>query len=208
MMKVLFEKVAKNEPLSPQEQAEFAMFGDRLQNLESLMGGMIIPGTQSLQLNHPVISNPVWNTDPLHTLYVYRNTNLTVSTGTDQEISFEGMSGENRHFSWSSDYPKRLYVNAVARKIPLTVKGVVAYVVNGTGYRNAKLHGYDKNDVLLGSAVLFSLDAIASTDSVFPICYPFTFIADFPIEYLTVTTGHNVGSDLTMNFANIAISTG
>lgn len=202
-MKSLWLKIARGEKLTDLEVEEFANIGDKLESASS-----VVSAWSNLNLNpvlkNPQISNPIWKTSPLRTLYVERHTDVAIANGVDTAVTFETTFGDNQFFSLlESDLSK---VMVKVTNMPFNVNGIFAFAANATGYRNAKLAAYDKDDVLIGSATIASFPAWSAADNVIPFSYPVTAAQQYAVSYFKMTVGQTSGGSLNLKYFDMGVS--
>lgn len=208
LLKTIFEKIGRSANLNAMELQEFAMFGDRLQNLEAFVGGMQMPG-DGLDLRNPTVSNPTWATDPLQTLLVRRTTPKAVANNTDYAIEFEEAAGQREMFSWDAADPTKIFISPIYSTMPFTVKGNVYWEQNGSGFRRVNLQSYDKDDNIVNTVILAAVPPCpAGVQSVLPFAYTRIFFESTSIAYIKLLAYQNSGGSLNFDASGVQVSVG
>ncbi len=199
LLKEFYDGV-KNNDLSEGRLDEIQRAFNELWDRDFLVKSMFRNG--KVALDYPTLRRPLFLETALSLLWVEQHTDTSINDSTDTPIIFESFTGSNAAFNWTATDPTKIQLLYPTQ--PFEITGIVAFASNATGYRNAKIAGYTKDDTSLGGQVLFSLPGFAGTDNVFPIAYPIHgSIAD--IAYFKITVGQTSGAGLNLLFSNLGI---
>lgn len=202
-MKSLWLKVANGEKLTAAEAEEFAKIGESLEATNSTVTAWSNLNSNPV-LKNPQISNPVWRTSPLRTLYVERHTDVAITSGIDTAVTFETVFGDSLFFALNESDLSKVMVKVT--NMPFNINGIFAFAANATGYRNAKLAAYDKDDGLIGAATIASFPAWSAADNVIPFSYPVTAAQQYAVSYFKMTVGQTSGGALNLKYFDMGVS--
>jgi hypothetical protein len=201
IQKQIWEKIAKGEKLNPHEQFYFTEFGNRLQFMEMAISGMQL-ATGGMKIISPLISNPRFETSPLSVLTINRQTDTSITQDTDAVISFENGRNGGQHFTWESSNPTVIGLQYLGA--PFLVTANVAWAANGSGYRNAKVNGYDKDGNSLGNGILFNRPGGNFSDDIHTGMYVIGE-NDLPtMASMKITVAQGSGAALTLKYILVA----
>lgn len=197
MLSQIFEKLGSGEKLFQEELMELKQWGNRLEQAENTLMGMVQPGGQ-VKLNSPQISLPQWENSPSHSFHFYlttTNTSITINTWTT--ITFESSSGSQEYFGfYNNDKSKiKLY------KFSVRMSGIVNWATNTSGDRIVRVNVFDKDDASLGTKELSNIPT--SNTAGFGLKQGFNYVEDvralFPTaEYMTFQVYQNAVDPLDM----------
>lgn len=199
----LMMKIGQGEKLNPADLEHLRQITKELDNVRTLISSWT-QGTSQPIFNSPKISNPIFLTPALASLYLNIQADVTVTNGIDKILSYENVFGTSSAFKW--DVAEPTIFRLVYPGQGFTIKGTISWASNATGYRNAKLLGYNSAGTLLGTATLYSAPGWAGADNVNSINYIFTegFVPGF--SYFKISVGQTSGGDLSLIFADIGLS--
>lgn len=204
LQKQIFEKIAKSQPLNPEEMSEFIKFGELLQNLESLYGGMVITGSQRVEMSAPSVTNPQWQGSPLHSMFLLKSVDVSVVTATETLITWDTVENFGEAFEVSPDKTK-FYLRHIDGKA-FTIKGLVSWSALGSvaGFRSSHINTYDKNDNLLETLPFHTHQAFAGPASnIFPVNLAWHYTG---IDYFKFFVYQNSGSNVTLSGIQAVVS--
>jgi hypothetical protein len=197
--RTIFEKIARNEPLTIQEQAEFAVFGEALVGLEALWSGNVMGGTTVPRLQRPIIESPTWVGSPLKALIAVRTSVLSVANTTNTYITFDTF--QNFGDVWSGNGDKVTF-RGVQNKA-FQIHGYAIWAGNATGYRGLWLEGFDAANVSLGTSPLHTFAGNNLVDNVLPVSFMF-YYNNF--DYLKFYVHQSSGGNLNLKALVLGLS--
>jgi hypothetical protein len=198
----IFEKIGKNETLSPSELSEFMHFASQMQAGLHLLGGWTdTVGRPSL--HSPIIERPAFSTSPLSALVANMQADLVVPNDTHTYIAFDEVYDESDVFSLQAGEQK---ITTNHSRHFMQFGGAVQWTANATGFRATYLEAFDESDVSLGSGIMHALPGFAGVENWFP--YYFMFApTDFPtLSYFKFRVYQNSGGDLTLKSFHTGVS--
>lgn len=198
----LLERFLNGDALLPAEKQQLVRAVDEWDAVRLQVQGVVSGG---VGLETPMIFDPNWRTSPLHAFTCLLPTDTSTVDNTYKVLTWDSGVGDTSIFDfWQSDKSK---VRIDKAQVNIRFDGTINWEANATGFREAMLDVYDKNDVLLNSQLLHKLPAVSGNITSVPFAVTFNILTFLPnAVYVKLKVAQNSGGNLLMTNAIMTLS--